>query len=122
LFVLFFGRVTAFYLMVIFDFNFLGQGTPSPVNPLQGTPSPVNPLQGTPSPVNPLAYGMKVCVRAYGASACTSIFKHFCRRLSHTPKCCRLGVYGEFTPRAVGGGGGGLGGGAPKKIKIEPGN
>jgi hypothetical protein len=29
------GRVTAFYLMVIFDFNFLGQGTLSPtgVNP-----------------------------------------------------------------------------------------
>jgi hypothetical protein len=24
--------------------------------------------QGTPSPVNPLAYGTKVCVRAYGKS------------------------------------------------------
>ena len=69
---LFFGRVTAFYLMVIFDFNFLGQGTPSPVNPL--------------------AYGMKVCVRAYGASA-LQFLKHFCRRLGSyrgLPLCRRL--------------------------------
>jgi hypothetical protein len=36
---------------------------------LQGAQPPVIPLQGTPSPVNPLASGMKVCVRAYGASA-----------------------------------------------------
>jgi hypothetical protein len=35
--------------MGLFHFNFLGQGTLSPVNPL--------------------AYGMKICVRAYGASA-----------------------------------------------------
>jgi len=58
--------------MVIFDFNFLGQGTPSPVNPL--------------------AYGMKVCVRAYGASA-LQFLKHFCRRLCE-PKCRRWGAWG----------------------------
>lgn len=32
----------------------------------QGASPPVSPLQGTLSPVTPLAYGTKVCVRAYG--------------------------------------------------------
>jgi len=41
------------------------QGTLSPT----GDSVPRNPPQGTPSPVIPLAYSIKVCVRAYGASA-----------------------------------------------------
>jgi hypothetical protein len=37
-----------------------------------GDSVPRQPPQGTLSPVSPLAYGMKVCVRAYGASAFVS--------------------------------------------------
>jgi len=48
--------------------------------------------------VSPLAYGMKVCVRASGASA-LQFLKHFCRRLCE-PECRRPGGLRGALPHA----------------------
>jgi len=76
------------------DFNNLTDSCVSFMRQLElqfygGAPWP--PAQGTPSPVSPLAYGIQICVRAYGASAFAITFKffyikkYFCRRPSHIP-------------------------------------